>query len=73
MARLRGLLWVCIALAVGWVAFAGGLPSGAGWLVMLLCPLLHVVMMLGGRSCHSHGKESKEVEQDAVVGQKAPG
>jgi len=71
---LRRFLWVCAILGilgVGWVLFAGGLPSSAGWLVLLLCPLLHLAMMLGGRSCHGHGDERKGGQRDAVVDQEA--
>jgi len=35
---LRRLLWVCVILAVGWVAPAGGLTAAAGWLVLPFCP-----------------------------------
>jgi len=33
------------------------------WLLMLMCPLMHILMMKGmhgkGESCHSSGKEAK--------------
>ncbi|MBI4441209.1 DUF2933 domain-containing protein [Candidatus Woesearchaeota archaeon] len=43
----RKWLWVlCIAIV------AGALYVGKPWLIVLLCPLMHLIMMAQGEKCH---------------------
>lgn len=30
-----------------------------GWLLILLCPLSHILLMSHGKNCHTHQKESE--------------
>ncbi|MEW6523633.1 MAG: DUF2933 domain-containing protein [Bacillota bacterium] len=51
------MTWACVLVLAAWLFLGRGLPANAGWLILLLCPLMHVVMMMGGRGCHLHGNQ----------------
>lgn len=62
---------LCIAvMAVGYGLYRAGLLRGIGtWGVFLLCPLMHVVMMLVmGRGCHGHAESPSPNDSASTEG-----
>ncbi|MEH6472768.1 MAG: DUF2933 domain-containing protein [Halopseudomonas sp.] len=57
----------CVML-MGYFVWGSNTISGTGMLLLIACPLMHLLMMksMGGGNCHQHSEQNSEPEKASV-------